>query len=67
MTIPKRAREIGLQESSVPGRIGTLRARLAANHPAVTSIAVSDLDPNNADKLAALVGGRLARRRQPSR
>jgi predicted dehydrogenase len=40
------------------GRIGTLRARLASGHPAVSGIAVSDLDPANATKLAALVGGR---------
>jgi predicted dehydrogenase len=40
------------------GRIGTLRARLATGHSAVTDIAVSDLDPANAAKLATLVGGR---------
>src|ERR1700753_81658 len=40
------------------GRIGTLRARLASGHAAVSHIAVSDLDPANAAKLAALVGGR---------
>src|SRR6201991_5058539 len=40
------------------GRIGTLRARLAAGHSAVGSISVSDLDPGNAAKLASLVGGR---------
>jgi predicted dehydrogenase len=40
------------------GRIGTLRARLASGHAAVSGIAVSDLDPANAAKLAALVGGR---------
>ena len=40
------------------GRIGTLRARLASGHAAVTGIAVSDLDPANAAKLATLVGGR---------
>src|SRR5262249_45374499 len=34
------------------------RARLAAGHSAVTSIAVADLDPANAAKLAELVGGR---------
>jgi predicted dehydrogenase len=39
------------------GRIGTLRARLAAGHSAVSSIVVSDLDPKNAAKLADLVGG----------
>src|SRR6201746_600077 len=40
------------------GRIGPLRARLAAGHSAVATIAVSDLDPANAAKLAALVGAR---------
>src|ERR1700761_9395154 len=40
------------------GRIGTLRARLAAGHPAVASITVSDLEPANAAKLATLVGAR---------
>ena len=52
-----RAREIGLGIIG-SGRIGTLRARLAAGHPAVGSIAVSDLEPKNAEKLAGLVGGR---------
>ena len=41
------------------GRIGTLRARLAAGHSAVATIAVSDLDAANATKLAALVDTRL--------
>ena len=36
------------------GRIGTLRARLAAKHPAVRYLAISDRDPS-------------ARRRSPSR
>jgi predicted dehydrogenase len=38
------------------GRIGTLRARLAAKHPAVRFVAVSDKDPANAKKLADLSG-----------
>ena len=38
------------------GRIGTLRARLAAKHPAVRFVAVSDKDPANAKKLADLAG-----------
>src|ERR1700693_1284000 len=38
------------------GRIGTLRARLAARHPAVRFLAVSDKDPANAKKLAELAG-----------
>ena len=54
---PARTRQIGLGIIGA-GRIGTLRARLAAGHPAVASIAVSDLDPANAAKLAELVGGR---------
>jgi myo-inositol 2-dehydrogenase / D-chiro-inositol 1-dehydrogenase len=51
------ARKIGLGIIG-SGRIGTLRARLAAGHSAVGSIAVSDLDPANAEKLAQLAGGR---------
>ncbi len=50
-------REIGLGIIGC-GRIGTLRARLAAGHAAVRGIAVSDLDPANAEKLAKLVGAR---------
>jgi predicted dehydrogenase len=50
-------REIGLGIIGA-GRIGTLRARLAAAHPAVVSIAVSDCDPAHATKLADLVGAR---------
>ena len=38
------------------GRIGTLRARLAARHPAVNFLAVSDIDPANAKKLAEKAG-----------
>src|ERR1700731_767534 len=38
------------------GRIGTLRARLAAKPPAVRFVAVSDKDPANARKLADLAG-----------
>ena len=41
------------------GRIGTLRARLAAKHPAVRFVAVSDKDPANAKKLADLSGAQL--------
>ena len=37
------------------GRIGTLRARLAAGHPAVRYIAVSDQDPAKARELAQTV------------
>jgi len=38
------------------GRIGTLRARMAAGHPAVRFIAVSDQDPAKARDLAQKVG-----------
>ncbi len=38
------------------GRIGTLRARLAARHPAVKFLAVSDLDPARARALGELSG-----------
>jgi predicted dehydrogenase len=38
------------------GRIGTLRARLAAKHPAVGFVAVSDKEPAHAQKLAELAG-----------
>ena len=34
------------------GRIGTLRARLAAKHPAVKFLAIADLDPARAAALA---------------
>ena len=45
------AKDIGLAIVG-SGRIGTLRARLAAGHPAVRFIAVSDQDPAKAQKLA---------------
>jgi predicted dehydrogenase len=38
------------------GRIGTLRAKLAAKHPAVRFIAVSDADPERARALAQQTG-----------
>ncbi len=38
------------------GRIGTLRARLAAKHPSVNFLAISDLDPERARALAELSG-----------
>ncbi len=38
------------------GRIGSLRARLAARHPAVGFLAVSDIDPARARALAELTG-----------
>jgi predicted dehydrogenase len=41
------------------GRIGTLRARLAAAHPAVRFIAVSDRSAEAAKKLATTVGAQM--------
>ena len=41
------------------GRIGTLRARLAAAHPAVRFIAVSDQSADAAKKLATTVGAQV--------
>ncbi len=41
------------------GRIGTLRARLAAQHPGVRFIAVSDREPARAKELASQVGGEV--------
>jgi predicted dehydrogenase len=38
------------------GRIGTLRARLAAKHPAVRFLAISDRDPERASALAQAAG-----------
>ena len=38
------------------GRIGTLRAKLAKMHPSVGFIAVSDTNPEAAEKLAKTVG-----------
>jgi predicted dehydrogenase len=41
------------------GRIGTLRARLAAKHPSVRFLAVSDKDPARAKALAEQAGAQL--------
>src|ERR1700734_3206344 len=50
-----QAKELGIAVVG-SGRIGTLRARLAAKHPAVRFVAVSDKDPANAKTLAELAG-----------
>jgi predicted dehydrogenase len=52
------AKEIGLAIVG-SGRIGTLRAKLAAGHPAVRFIAVSDADPAKAKKLADTIGAKI--------
>ena len=49
-----QSKELGLAVIG-SGRIGTLRARLAAGHPAVRYIAVSDQDPDKARELAQTV------------
>ena len=41
------------------GRIGTLRARLASEHPAVNFIATADRDPAHAKVLADKVGAKV--------
>lgn len=41
------------------GRIGTLRARLAADYPAVNFIAIADADPGRARNLAKEVGAQF--------
>ncbi len=53
-----QSKELGLAVIG-SGRIGTLRARLAAGHPAVRYIAVSDRDPAKARELARTVGAQL--------
>src|SRR6202034_2561127 len=50
-----QAKELGIAVVG-SGRIGTLRARLAARHPAVRFLAVSDQDPAQAEALAELAG-----------
>jgi predicted dehydrogenase len=42
------------------GRIGTLRARLAAQHPAVRFVAVSDADPARARDVAQKIGAQFS-------
>ena len=54
--IQRKARGIAVIGS---GRIGTLRATMAAAHPAVRFIAVSDRDPGRARTLAEKVGAQF--------
>jgi predicted dehydrogenase len=56
--MPADSKPIGLAVVG-SGRIGTLRSRLAAAHPAVRFIAVSDQKEDAAKKLAAAVGARV--------
>jgi predicted dehydrogenase len=55
MRAPMKQSNIGIAVVGA-GRIGTLRARLAAKHPAVGFMAVSDKDPARAKALADLTG-----------
>ncbi len=41
------------------GRFGTLRARLAAKHPAVNFLAIADRDPGHAKNLASIAGANV--------
>ena len=50
-----KAKELGIAVVG-SGRIGTLRARISAKHPAVRFLAVSDKDPAQAKALAELAG-----------
>jgi len=50
-----KAKELGIAVVG-SGRIGTLRARLAAKHPAVRFLAVSDKEVGQAKALADLAG-----------
>ncbi|MCC7105911.1 MAG: Gfo/Idh/MocA family oxidoreductase, partial [Chloroflexi bacterium] len=52
-------RELGIAVIG-SGRIGSFRARLASQHPAVRFLAVSDLDPARAETLKEAVGADLA-------
>ncbi len=54
-----RSRDLGIAVVG-SGRIGTLRATLAAAHPAVRFLAVSDRDPERASKLAKRVGAQFS-------
>jgi predicted dehydrogenase len=54
-----KPRDLGLAVVG-SGRIGTLRAHMAARHPSVRFLAVSDRDPARAKGLAESVGASLA-------
>ncbi|HKU71698.1 MAG TPA: Gfo/Idh/MocA family oxidoreductase, partial [Burkholderiales bacterium] len=51
----KESKQLGVAVIGA-GRIGTLRARLAAKHPAVGFMAIADLDPQRAKTLAETAG-----------
>jgi predicted dehydrogenase len=51
----KESKQLGIAVIGA-GRIGTLRARLAAKHPSVGFMAIADLDPARAKALADTAG-----------
>jgi len=57
--MPAKKQQLGIAVVG-SGRIGTLRARQAAEHPSVAYVAVSDREGANADKLARLVNAQCA-------
>jgi predicted dehydrogenase len=59
MTNPLQRESLGIAVIGA-GRIGTMRARLAAQHPAVNFLAVSDLNPEAARTLADKTGAQVA-------
>jgi predicted dehydrogenase len=58
MEQPLKTKELGIAVVG-SGRIGSLRARMAAAHPAVKFLAVSDLDHDRAQRLAKATGAEL--------
>src|SRR5574341_2586202 len=59
MTFPRSNQsELGVAVIGA-GRIGTLRARLAAKHPAVRFLAIADADPARAQALADITGAQF--------
>ncbi len=55
---PMQRKELGVAVIGC-GRIGALRAKLAAEHPAVTFVALADRDPARARRLASDVGAQF--------
>ncbi|MGH8666095.1 MAG: Gfo/Idh/MocA family protein, partial [Burkholderiales bacterium] len=55
---PMQRRQLGIAVIGC-GRIGSLRAKLAAEHPAVTFVALADRDPARARQLASNVGAQF--------
>ena len=58
MTTPFQRKDLGIAVIG-SGRIGTLRATMAANHAAVKFLAVADKDPARAKKLADKTGAQF--------